>query len=59
MTREVKDGLLVSVADPDFGWGWEIQTPHRQDGTLVVNQASESRKVEVAGARKMASGPVL
>ena len=47
MTREVGDGLLVSVADPDFGWRWEIQTPHRQDGTLVVNQASMPRKVEV------------
>ena len=47
MTREVEDGLLVSVADPDFGWRWEIQTPHRQDGSLVVNQASEPRKVEV------------
>ena len=47
MVREVDDGLLVSVADPDFGWRWEIQTPHRQDGTLVVNQASMPRKVEV------------
>ena len=47
MTREVDDGLLVSVADPDFGWRWEIQTPHRQDGTLVVNQASMPRKVKV------------
>ena len=47
MTREVDDGLLLSVADPDFGWRWEIQTPHRQDGTLVVNQASMPRKVEV------------
>ena len=47
MVHEVNDGLLFSVADPDFGWSWEIQTPHRQDGTLVVNQASEPRKVEV------------
>ena len=47
MTREVEDGLLLSVADPDFGWRWEIQTPHRQDGTLVVNQPSMPRKVEV------------
>ncbi len=47
MVREVGDGLLLSMADPDFGWNWEIQTPHRQDGTLVVNQASEPRKVEV------------
>ena len=47
MVREEGNGLLVSVADPDFGWNWEIQDPHRQDGTLVVNQASESRKVEV------------
>ena len=47
MTREVGDGLLLSVADPDFGWRWEIRTPHRQDGTLIVNQASEPRKVEV------------
>ena len=47
MTREVGDGLLLSMADPDFGWSWEIQTPHRQDGSLIVNQASEPRKVEV------------
>ncbi|MXZ08381.1 MAG: hypothetical protein F4Y79_02965 [Gemmatimonadetes bacterium] len=47
MVREVDDGLLLSMADPDFGWNWEIQMPHRQDGTLVVNQASEPRKVEV------------
>ncbi|MDE2800165.1 MAG: chondroitinase family polysaccharide lyase [Gemmatimonadota bacterium] len=47
MVREVDDGLLLSMADPDFGWNWEIQTPHRQDGTLVVNQASMPRKVEV------------
>ncbi len=47
MTREVGDGLLVSVADPDFGWRWEIQTPHRQDGSLIVYQASMPRKVEV------------
>ncbi len=47
MTREAGNRLLVSVADPDFGWNWEIQTPHRQDGSLIVNQASEPRKVEV------------
>ncbi len=47
MTREVNDGLLLSVADPDFGWRWEIQNPHRQDGPLVVNQVSEPRKVVV------------
>ena len=47
MTREVSDGLLLSTADPDFGWSWQIQTPHRQDGTLVVNQPSEPRKLEV------------
>ena len=47
MVREVGDGLLLSAADPDFGWSWQIQTPHRQDGSLVVNQPSEPRKVEV------------
>ena len=47
MTREVEDGLLLSAADPDFGWSWQIQDPHRQDGTLIVNQASMPRKVEV------------
>ena len=47
MAREVEDGLLLSVADPDFGWNWEIQTPHRQDGSLVVNQPSMPRKMEV------------
>ena len=47
MTREVNDGLLLSVADPDFGWSWTIQRRHRQDGSLIVNQASEPRKVEV------------
>ena len=47
MTRELDDGLLLSVADPDFGWSWQIQDPHRQDGTLIVNQPSKPRKVEV------------
>ncbi len=47
MTREVDDGLLLSVADPDFGWSWTIQDPHRQDGTLIVNQPSMSRTVNV------------
>ena len=47
MAREVGDGVLLSVADPDFGWDWKIQTPHRQDGSLIVNQPSEPRKVEV------------
>ena len=47
MTREVDDGLLLSVADPDFGWSWQIQDPHRQDGTLIVNQASMPRTVNV------------
>ena len=47
MVQEVEEGLLLSVADPDFGWRWEIQTPHRQDGSLVVNQASMPRQVEV------------
>ena len=47
MTREVGDGLLLSVADPDFGWSWAIQDPHRQDGSLIVNQASMPRKLEV------------
>ena len=47
MTREVGDGVLLSVADPDFGWSWEIQTPHLDSGSLIENQASEPRKVEV------------
>ena len=47
MTREVNDGLLLSVADPDFGWSWTIQRRHRQDGSLIVNQPSMPRKVEV------------
>ena len=47
MTREVEDGLLLSVADPDFGWSWTIQDPHRQDGTLIVNQSSMPRTVDV------------
>ncbi len=47
MVREEGNGLLLSVSDPDFGWSWEIQTPHRQDASLIVNQASEPRKVEV------------
>ena len=47
MTREVEDGLLLSAADPDFGWSWQIQDPHRQDNTLIVNQASMSRVVNV------------
>ena len=47
MTREVDDGLLVSVSDPDFGWNWTIQRRHRQDGTLITNQPSRSRTVNV------------
>ena len=47
MTREVEDGLLLSVADPDFGWNWTIQNPHRQDGTLITNQPSMPRTVTV------------
>ena len=47
MTREVDNGLLLSVADPDFGWSWTTQDPHRQDDSLIVNQPSESREVEV------------
>ena len=47
MTREVEDGLLLSVADPDYGWSREIQTRHRQDGSLVVNQPSVPRTVTV------------
>ncbi|MXZ08835.1 MAG: hypothetical protein F4Y79_05255 [Gemmatimonadetes bacterium] len=46
MSREIGDGLLLSVADPDFGWSWTIQDPH-QYGSLIVNQPSEPRKVEV------------
>ncbi len=47
MTREVSEGLLLSVSDPDFGWNWVIQDPHRQNRNLVVNQASVPRKVKV------------
>ncbi len=47
MTREVEDGLLLSVSDPDYGWNWQIQTPHRQDGTLIVNQPSVPRTLRV------------
>ena len=47
MTREVGDGLLLSVADPDFGWSWQIQDPHRQDNTLITNQPSMPRTVTV------------
>ena len=47
MTREVYDGLLLSVADPDFGWSWTIQNPHQLDNTLIVNQPSVPRTVNV------------
>ncbi len=47
MTRKVSDGLLLSISDPDFGWNWIIQDPHRQNETLVVNQPSVPRKVTV------------
>ncbi len=47
MTREVENGLLLSVSDPDYGWNWQIQTPHRQDGTLIVNQPSVPRTLRV------------
>ncbi len=38
MTREVDDGLLLSVADPNFGWSWVGQNR---------NQASRSRPLQV------------
>lgn len=47
MTRETEDGMLISVADPNFGWDWIIQTPHRQSNTLVVNQSTTPRTVTV------------
>ena len=47
MAREVDDGLLVSVADPDFGWNRTIQNPHRQNRELITNQLSMSRIVNV------------
>ena len=47
MTREEEDGLLLSVADPDYGWSRTIQTRHRQDGSLIVNQPSVPRTVTV------------
>ncbi len=47
MTREVDDGLLLSVADPDFGWNRTIQNPHRQNRELITNQPSMSRTVNV------------
>lgn len=47
MTREVDDGLLLSVADPDFGWNWTIQNPHRQNRELITNQPSMYRTVNV------------
>ena len=45
MTRETDDGLLLSVADPNFGWNWTIQDPHRQDNTLITNQPSKPYKL--------------
>ncbi len=47
MIREVDDGLLLSVADPDFGWNRTIQNPHRQNRELITNQPSMSRTVNV------------
>ena len=47
MTRETEEGLLLSVADPNYGWDWIIQTPHRQSATLVVNQSTTPRAVTV------------
>ena len=47
MTRETDDGLLLSVADPNFGWNWTIQDPHRQDNTLITNQPSRPRAMNV------------
>lgn len=38
MTREVDDGLLLSVADPNFGWSWVGQNR---------NQASRPRPLQV------------
>jgi hypothetical protein len=47
MTREVdNDGLWLSVADPDFGHAWDIQSPHH-NSTVIANQPSESRTLRV------------
>ena len=48
MTREVDDSLLLSVADPDYGWSWQIQNPHRQNRELITNQRSRPRRVNVS-----------
>ena len=47
MTRETDDGLLLSMADPNFGWNWIVQDPHRQDDTLIPNQLSRPYKVNM------------
>ena len=47
MTRDTEDGMLLSVADPNFGHNWTIQTPHLQSNTLVVNQSTTPRTVTV------------
>ena len=47
MTRETDDGLLLSVADPNFGWNWTIQDPHRQNRELITNQPSRPRAMNV------------
>ena len=46
MTRQVSDGLLLAAADPDYGWNWEIQTPHRYTN-VIPNQASKARTLQV------------
>ena len=46
MTREIDDGLLLSVADPDFGWSWTIQNPHVFN-SLMPNQPSMPRTMRV------------
>ena len=61
MTRETEDGLLLSVADPNFGWDWIIQTPHRQSNTLVVNQSTTPRTVTLTlrGQWRLDGSPAL
>jgi chondroitin-sulfate-ABC endolyase/exolyase len=46
MAREVDDGVILSVSDPDYGWNRQIQVPH-QHSTLIPNQPSKPRSLRV------------
>ncbi len=46
MVGRKANGIVLSVADPDFGWSWKIAKSHRQK-SLIANQPSRPRKLRI------------